>query len=283
MALAASTPDYILPNGSSEWERLDYQHRLLVRMFGGLHRAPLDPTKIKRVLDVGCGTGQWAMDFATRYPDAEVIGFDITDKPSWKTAPANCSFRVANLELDETWEDLGHFDFIHGRFIVPSVKDWPRLVQKCHEHLEPGGFIECQDISVPSRCMETDIDPATSKLLQWGVYTKEGWERCGLQPNQDELIADQLSDLGFEDITLEDFKMMFGPWADDAEEKELGFMGQQNFLWGVRGFAETIFVKYLGWTQEELDEFLEEFKQEMREPKIKAFLPVWVCYARKGR
>jgi methylase of polypeptide subunit release factors len=48
---------------------------MLVLLDGQLHKAPLnDP---QRILDVGCGTGIWAIDTADAYPGAEVIGTDL--------------------------------------------------------------------------------------------------------------------------------------------------------------------------------------------------------------
>jgi ubiquinone/menaquinone biosynthesis C-methylase UbiE len=32
---------------------------------------------MNRVLDAGCGTGIWAMDFADSHPETEVIGVDL--------------------------------------------------------------------------------------------------------------------------------------------------------------------------------------------------------------
>jgi methylase of polypeptide subunit release factors len=44
-------------------------------MEGKLHLAPVkDP---QRILDVGTGTGIWAIDTADLYPSAEVIGTDL--------------------------------------------------------------------------------------------------------------------------------------------------------------------------------------------------------------
>ncbi|KAI8247308.1 Secondary metabolism regulator LAE1 [Colletotrichum sp. SAR 10_77] len=34
--------------------------------------------RVKRVLDVGTGTGLWAIDFADEHPDAEVLGTDLS-------------------------------------------------------------------------------------------------------------------------------------------------------------------------------------------------------------
>lgn len=43
----------------------------------GLYKAPVENPHTARVLDLGTGTGIWAIEFATDYPDAEVIGLDL--------------------------------------------------------------------------------------------------------------------------------------------------------------------------------------------------------------
>lgn len=42
-----------------------------------LYLAPLEKDKIYDVLDVGCGTGLWAIDMADDLPQAQVLGFDL--------------------------------------------------------------------------------------------------------------------------------------------------------------------------------------------------------------
>ncbi|KAL2672501.1 hypothetical protein Neosp_013213 [[Neocosmospora] mangrovei] len=56
---------YILPNDDQENDRLDQQHHLaLLTLNGQLFISPVGKDKkMKRVLDVGCGTGIWSMDF----------------------------------------------------------------------------------------------------------------------------------------------------------------------------------------------------------------------------
>lgn len=51
---------------------LDLQHFMCTTTLEGkLHLAPV--TKANRVLDVGTGTGIWAIDYADEHPESEVV------------------------------------------------------------------------------------------------------------------------------------------------------------------------------------------------------------------
>jgi hypothetical protein len=55
---------------------LDMHHEALVLIQeGALHLAPLEEPK--RILDVGTGTGIWAIGMADKHPKSKVIGFDL--------------------------------------------------------------------------------------------------------------------------------------------------------------------------------------------------------------
>jgi hypothetical protein len=55
--------EYLIPNDEKEQDRLDLIHHVFRLTLGGaLYRAPIPPT-VKRVLDMGTGTGIWAIDF----------------------------------------------------------------------------------------------------------------------------------------------------------------------------------------------------------------------------
>ncbi|KAH7370253.1 hypothetical protein BKA65DRAFT_487995 [Rhexocercosporidium sp. MPI-PUGE-AT-0058] len=56
----------------------EYCHHMLTLMLDGkLFLAPIGPNP-QKVLDVGTGTGIWAIDFADQFPSVEVIGTDIS-------------------------------------------------------------------------------------------------------------------------------------------------------------------------------------------------------------
>src|SRR5579863_5005923 len=66
---------YPLPNDLGEVNRLDFQHFVLRNGFGGNYLAPISQPQM--ILDVGCGTGRWAMELAALFPAAKVFGVDM--------------------------------------------------------------------------------------------------------------------------------------------------------------------------------------------------------------
>lgn len=75
---------YIMPNDESELDRLDLTHNMLkismnMRLFDAtFSKAP------KNILDIGTGTGMWAIEMADEYPEAEIVGTDLSPtQPSW--------------------------------------------------------------------------------------------------------------------------------------------------------------------------------------------------------
>ena len=99
---------------------------------------------MESVLDLGCGTGIWAVEFATSFPSAHVTAMDLT-KPK-AAALSNVELNEGDFEQD--WR-LGSFDFIHGRMLNVSVGDWPLFLGRCFKHLNPNGWIEFLDIATP--------------------------------------------------------------------------------------------------------------------------------------
>jgi len=104
-----------------------------------LYRAPIaDGRPPGRILDVGTGTGIWALEMADEFPNAIVIGTDLSPiQPTW--VPPNCKFYIDDAEAELAYPMDEHFDFIHGRGLSGGIADWPRFYGQVYQNLKPGG------------------------------------------------------------------------------------------------------------------------------------------------
>jgi len=140
-----SSSEYWGPNDEKMNEQLDIGHHMLTLMQDGkLFLAPIGPNP-QKVLDVGTGTGIWAIDFADQYPSAEVIGVDISPtQPSF--IPPNLKFELDDVQLDWTYQP-DSFDYIHVRCMLGAIQDWAHLYREIYNCIKPGGYIEHLEIN----------------------------------------------------------------------------------------------------------------------------------------
>jgi methylase of polypeptide subunit release factors len=120
-----------MPNDDAEQERLSMQHRAMFLAAGGqLHYAPLDTPQ--NILDLGTGIGIWAIDMADKYPEAHIIGVDLSPiQPNW--VPPNIKFEIDDVEEDWTWP-RDHFDLIYSQFMLSgSISKFRKYFQQAFE------------------------------------------------------------------------------------------------------------------------------------------------------
>ncbi|OCK79330.1 S-adenosyl-L-methionine-dependent methyltransferase [Lepidopterella palustris CBS 459.81] len=269
--------EYDLPNDEKESDRLDLQHHLfLLTLSGALHRAPISKN-VQEVLDVGTGTGIWAIDFADQYESSKVTGTDLSPiQPAF--VPPNCQFYVDNMEEDWTFDHK--FDYIHGRMIVVGMRNWERFFQQCYDNLHPGGWVEIQDLNFPLRCDDGTAGPE-SPPMTWSSLMIEGAAKLGVDLSASNRFRDIMSNVGFEEVTVEHHAWPINSWPKDQNEKEKGMWVLQNVLEGLQGFSMGYYTRGLRWRAEEVDVFLASVRERMKDKRSHVYLPIGVFYARK--
>lgn len=204
----------------------------------GLYSAPLIKSPNQRVADIGCGTGTWAIAFATDHPYSHVLGIDIT-LPQPKSVPVNCSFAVADAGGDWLFA-TEPFDFIHGRMLVNSIRDWPGFMKRSLQNLKPGGWLELNDVA-HSFFAEDGCSEADSPMLRWWrVVFQESSRNNGIDIDGTYKHAQQMRDAGFTDVRERVFKWPVGSARGSTEdEKTIGDLQYQNMQLLIGGVTET--------------------------------------------
>ncbi|KAF4635089.1 hypothetical protein G7Y89_g3016 [Cudoniella acicularis] len=262
---------YPLPNDKRERDRLDYQHmQFMASLHGKLYLSQLGPD-VKTVLDIGTGTGSWAIDFAKQHPNMQVLGTDISAiQPAY--IPDNCSFILADAEKNWTITKPGSgFDFIHGRALISCFASPQFVFKQAFNALAPGGFIELHDAVFPFQY--AGPPPTKSALYNLVNQTIIGAEKTGRPWTNTTNYAKWLKEIGFVDVREKKFYLPLGPWAKGEYYKKLGKMFRRNFLMGMEATRSVI----LGKGGAELSDgqikgLVEGTRKEVMRGKVKAYL-----------
>lgn len=142
--------------GPAEW-RLSFQHFVTIQHQGFLIHPKIEKEILQRkdpkIADLATGNGIWVLDAAEKYPNAEILGSDITDKqfPAPALRSPNTRFEVQNMFDEVPVRHRGAFDMVHLRLTVAWLygQDRDLLVRNALSMLKPGGFIQWSEISNP--------------------------------------------------------------------------------------------------------------------------------------
>jgi len=174
-----------------------------------------------RVLDAGCGTGQFTLYLARKYPHAEFTGYDLSEK-AIKTSVAsrnlhklhNADFQKMDLfELNQK----SVFDLIYSIDVLEHIVGNMKVIHNLDSALRKGGILY---IAMPYEKDHRFLFPAKfhQRYVQWSAvehggdqYSLEEWKTL-------------LQNLGYEIIIS---KRTFGMWGKLAWEMDLVLEGNK--------------------------------------------------------
>ncbi|GJC85552.1 secondary metabolism regulator LAE1 [Colletotrichum liriopes] len=270
---------YAFPNDEREQERLDIvNHLWMLTLDGAFCLCPKnDPTTAKRVLDLGTGTGIWALDYADAHPEATVFGVDLSPiQPGY--VPPNCIFEIDDLEKEWTWTEP--FDFIFARNMNGSFANWDGVMTQAYDHLEPGGYLEIQDSLWPPVC-DDDSFKEDSAFYRWSRLLVEACNKIGRPIDKTGELPMKMEAAGFEDIHTTRIRFPASPWPKDKKLKELGIWNQEQLLPGLEALTLGLFTRVLDWSKEETIVFCASVRKDLKDTKIHAYWNGYVMYGRK--
>ncbi|KAL2220618.1 S-adenosyl-L-methionine-dependent methyltransferase, partial [Thermoascus aurantiacus ATCC 26904] len=256
---------YQWPNDESEQNRLDLRHHVCCKIMGDrLFLAPINPDGM-RILDIGTGTGVWAMQMGDGYPKAElIVGNDLSPiQPQW--VPPNVKFVVDDVEQD--WAESQPYDYIHCRYMTGSIRDWPRLVRQCYNNLKPGGWLEFQEFD-PNLYSDDDTLKPNNNVTYMLKLLSEACDKVGRTLNPAPSFKRWVEEAGFKNIEQKIFKSPIGTWPKDRRMKEIGAFMAVDFIEGVEAFTLVPFTEVLGWSKEEVAVLNAKVRQDIKRKDI---------------
>ncbi|KAG4413683.1 hypothetical protein IFR04_013187 [Cadophora malorum] len=250
---------YFLPNDEAEMERLDLQHQLwMLTLHDEMHLSPVKNPR--QVLDIGTGTGIWAIEFANRFPSVNVVGTDLSPiQPEF--IPSNCSFEVDDLE--DQWNFPQKFDLVHGRAMVTCFKDPATVFKSAYDSLEPGGYFELQDMAIPMRAIDDTLKGTAMEF--WADTTMSAAEKLGRSWKNVE----------------KHFQWPMNPWAKGKHLKILATYWMEDMLRALEGLSMAVLTRAGGMTKEEVETLTAKVRKDIVNKNIHAYQPVLVVYGRK--
>jgi len=230
----------------------------------------------QRVLDLGTGTGIWAIEFASQNPSAEVIGTDLSPiQPEY--VPPNCRFEVDDAE--DPWT-FGHtFDFIHGRMLFAAFKNHANVIKQAYDALAPGGYFEMEEVhfklaSPDDTIKDTSFKKWNDMLVEGAAVLGRDW-RCTIRFKQ------FFIDAGFQDVVEVRQPGPIGPWPKNPDDKLIGLHWMANMLDGINAMSNIALRRGLGMSPGEMEALLDDVRKDLRNRKIHSYWPIYIVYGRK--
>ncbi|KAI0314055.1 S-adenosyl-L-methionine-dependent methyltransferase [Amylostereum chailletii] len=211
-ASTSSGSTYWHKGHASETEsiRLDALHRgLTAYMDGKLTFAPLkDP---KNILELGAGTGTWAIETGLQFPSAKVLATDIS--PLSRTdLPSNVTFQLLDV-LQPINLPAETYDVVHARFLFVHLPNPSAVISRVSSLVKPGGWFTIEDVSINDK-VEGDapgIKAAYKALVQ--TFTDRG-QIPSLGSKLESFLKESNN---FSEVNIHNAVLPISPPSDDAK------------------------------------------------------------------
>ena len=175
-------------------------------------------------------------------------------------------------DCTQEWTFLENsIDYVHIRWLLGSVIDWPALFKQAYKSLAPGGYIESQE---PSASIVSDDGSVHDKsaMTQWGKFFVE-----------DDIQKKAVEEAGFVDIKEIKFKVsqntacletlvrvllilhtqtLVGTWPQDPKLQEIGTYMRFTLLQDIEG-SVNFMADLAGWTRENIKVYAAHFRREL--------------------
>ncbi|KAJ7137906.1 S-adenosyl-L-methionine-dependent methyltransferase [Mycena epipterygia] len=240
------------------------------------------------IMDVGCGSGIWAIEMAEKYPNARVVGVDLAANVNL-AHPKNFEFVRMDLTVGLPPVD-GGYDIIHARCLTGHLKDPAAFVRSAYEFLKPGGLIILGEVYKAADANKQQLTPLfpnvqySTEALKTGSWLA-GWhtlyfKRFYFYANNHTVESLLATHGGFSPVQQNRYFAPVGwPGDDNADRGELGQMSQKTALAFIQASKSAILASG-EYSAAEVAGWADSIEQEARTKYI--YLPWDVAYGVKS-
>lgn len=139
--------------------------------------------------------------------------------------------------------------------------------------LEPGGYLELQDVYTPWTSDDGTLSEDSS-MYKIGAECGEASRILGRPLDQCAKYKEYLANAGFVDIVERKFKWPLGVWPRDKYYKDIGQLYFDNIEANLEGLSMALLHRALGWTAAEVQTLCAGAREELRLGFIHAYTPV---------
>ncbi|KAG8875872.1 hypothetical protein FRB97_004667 [Tulasnella sp. 331] len=285
-AFASQSDGYMLPADDREHSRLDLQHNIVKFHLRRLYPYPRWVEWLLRsgqaqppaVLDIGTGSGRWAVDMALQFPHAEVLGIDLVPPVllNVDTIPHNCRFEVDDANLSMA-HHKNCFDVVHARSIDQGIHNYNGFIYEVAQTIRPHGILMLclgspqfyTEDRVPLPVTEPGQEGFTwlQALLyraykalhhrgNYGIDAPLYWERWLLaNPN-------------YENVQVFDYYIPIGAWKQGLDENDTWVADAMkiNIMHVFEAFRPLLLTD--GFSTEDIDTMVKGATEELRDQTI---------------
>ncbi|CAM1504356.1 Fc.00g019470.m01.CDS01 [Cosmosporella sp. VM-42] len=268
---------YPLPNDIGEQHREDMTHALMVELADGkLFLSDIGDCP-QKIIDVGTGTGTWAIDVADLCPSASVFGTDLSPIQA-KYLPTNVRMFVEDCEQQE-WGHGSGFDLVHFRGVAGFLRDIDVVLATAYSHTKNGGWVEFQEFDPSILCDDgtmKDDDP----VWMFSELCTQGIRRYGCVGFGKQNLRKSLQRAGFRRVQYVVKKVPISTWPRDKKMRAIGMFMKANMLESLEAFAAKPLVA-LGMSPEERKTLVDQVRKSLEDTGSHRYMNCCFCYGQK--
>ncbi|KAL8634072.1 hypothetical protein Q9189_000318 [Teloschistes chrysophthalmus] len=265
---------YFMPCDEQEQTRLAIMYQCFTSVLNGQPSFQSIPRNAKRILEIGTGTGDWAVAVAERFPNAEITATDITCfQPT--DVPPNVFFEIDDAQ--EQWTYTEPFDFIHIRGLAGAFSNWPAVYAQAYQHLQTNGVLEVADFGTITLGEPT----ADSYLSIYNGACASAAEKSGYPLGLDHMKKSVIENAGLSIGKSRTFDVPLGTWASDPRKKVAGKMALIATLEGLESTSLRLLTRHMDWKVEDVRDLCGKVQGELMRADARPSIPCHFTVARK--